>query len=141
MVPDPWAVLAETDLALCADVVMPEMGRYYHRQRVIFLRRGLLVVEQRATLWHELVHARRGDTGCSEAYFDAKQEISVDREAARWAMPTADLLEAFQAVRSYAEVADTLKTTDRLLKVRLRSLHPSERAALTRLRESLEEAA
>lgn len=140
-VPDPWAVLARTDLALWAEVVMPEEGRYYHRQRVIFLRKGLLVVEQRATLWHELVHARRGDNRCHMTWFDDQQERSVDREAARRAMPITALLAAFTGARCYAEIADTLKTTERLLMVRLDALHPSERAAVQRVREQSEEAA
>lgn len=139
-VPDPWEVLAGTDIEL-AHVVMPEAGRYYHRQRVIFLRQGLLLVEQRATLWHELVHARRGDQRCGMPYFDQSQELSVDREAARWAMPTDALLAAFVGARCLAEVADALKTTESLLAVRLNSLHPAERAAVRRLREQLEEAA
>lgn len=135
MGPDPWKVLASTDLLLIRWPI-PELGRYYHRERLIVVRRGLMIVQERAVLFHELVHARRGDLYCSD-----KTDRSVDREAARWAMPTAVLLEAFVGARSYAEVADALKTTELLLQVRLGSLHPSERAAVQRLRERMEEAA
>lgn len=135
MIPDPWAELRRTDIALIRWDI-PELGRYYHRERVIVIRRGLLLVEERAVLWHELVHARRGDEVCTP-----KTDASVDREAARRAMPTNDLVEAFRGARSYAEVADTLKTTVRLLRVRLETLHPAERAALIRLRDKLEEVA
>jgi hypothetical protein len=119
---------------------MPEMGRYYHRQRVIIVRTGLLLVEQRATLWHELVHARRGDQRCFLGWFD-QQERSVDREAARWAMPFPALMEAARGALSHADVADALKTTEGLLRVRLDGLHPTERAALRRLNEQMEWAA
>jgi hypothetical protein len=132
MVPDPWAVLAETDLALLANVDMPEAGRYYHRQRVIFLRRGLLLVEQRVTLWHELVHARRGDTGCGRGWFSVKEEASVDREAAGWAMPFPALLEAMRGDPTPAEAADMLKTTPVMLELRLNTMHPAERAQVRR---------
>lgn len=139
-VPDPWVLLARTDIVLVRWDI-PEHGRYYHRERAIVVRRGLLLVEERAVLWHELVHARRGDERCCLLHFHQQQERSVDREAARWAMPTGALLEALVGARSYVEVADTLKTTERLLTVRLDALHPAERAAVQRLRDALEEAA
>lgn len=135
MVPDPWLLLAQSDLTLIRWAI-PERGRYYHHERVIVIRRELLLVEEREVLFHELVHARRGDLFC-----DDKTERSVDREAARWAMPMSALLEALVGARSYTEVADTLKTTERLLMVRLNALHPSERAAVQRLRDRLEEVA
>lgn len=140
-VPDPWALLATTDLAYQDNVDMPEAGRYYHRQRVIMLRKGLLIVEQRAFLWHELVHAERGDTDCFDPYFNSDQERSVNREAARRAMPFADLLDAARGATSYAEVADTLKTTEVMLMVRLKTLHPAERAALIRQNHCMDWAA
>lgn len=139
-VPDPWAILAETDLLL-HHVGMPEAGRYYDRQRVIFLRADLLIVEQRAVLFHELVHARRGDTGCGAAWYDARQEASVDREAARWALPLAALAEALRGDPYPAEVADRLKTTEALLRIRLDALHPAERGHLSRCAAAREEAA
>lgn len=140
-VPDPWAVLADTDLALLADVDMPEAGRYYDAQRVIFLRRGLLLVEQRAVLWHELVHARRGDRRCATGVLGTRLEASVDREAARWAIPMPALLEALRGDPTDAEAADILKTTPALLRARMLGLHPAERGQLGRLRTMREWAA
>ncbi len=128
MVPDPWDVLRAERLILTHEPIA-EPGRYYHRQRAIVLRSGLLLVEQRAALWHELVHARRGDEA-REWPLSARMEASVDREAARWAMPLADLLAAVRDDVPAAEVADRLKTTEHLLGVRLTALHPAERGAL-----------
>lgn len=139
-VPDPWQVLADTDLLLLRRPIA-ELGRYYHLRRAIVIRSGLLVVEERAVLWHELVHARRGDRACHLGWFDGRQERSVDREAARWAVPLPALLEALVGARSLAEVADALKTTEQLLRVRIEGLHPVERAAVQRLRDRVEEAA
>lgn len=136
MVPDPWRVLAATDLVLCY-APMPEAGRYYDRQRVVMLRTGMLVVEQRATLWHELVHARRRDTAC----LLGKAHGSVDREAARWAMPLDALVEAWRGDPCDAEVADRLKTTEALLRVRMGALHPAELGHLSRCLAAREDAA
>lgn len=130
-VPNPWAVLETSDLILVRWPIS-QRGRYYHQQRTIVVRRGLLLVEERAVLWHELVHARRGDRRCSIEYFHDEQERSVEREAARWALPLPCLREAQREGHNEAEVADTLKTTPAMLKVRLRGLHPAERAALRR---------
>jgi hypothetical protein len=139
-VPDPWAELARLDLVLLRQPI-PQAGRYYRDERAIVLRSGLLLVQERAVLWHELVHAERGDARCDDPYFDSDQERSVEREAARRAMPFADLLEAGRGATSYAEVADSLKTTEALLHVRLHTLHPAERAALIRQNHQMEWAA
>lgn len=139
-VPDPWQVLSLTDLLL-ATVSMPEAGRYYHRQRVVMLRTGLLLVEQRAVLWHELVHARRGDAGCGMDWYTSKEEVSVDREAARWAIPLGALAEALRGDPFPAESADRLMTTEALLRIRLDALHPAERGHLRRCAAAREDAA
>lgn len=136
MVPNPWSVLARTDLVLC-HAPMPEAGRYYDRQRVVMLRSGMLLVEQRAALWHELVHARRRDTAC----LLGKAHGSVDREAARWSMPLADLAEAWRGDPCPSEVADRLKTTEALLRVRMDALHPAERGHLISRTAAREDAA
>ncbi len=128
MVPDPWEELAATDLLLVRAAI-PEVGRYYHHERTIVLRSGLLLVERRAALWHELVHARRGDvTTCWP--MSVRVEASADREAARWAMPLPALLDAVRGEPPLVEVADRLKTTVHLLTVRLSALHPAERGAV-----------
>ncbi len=42
---------------------LAEAGRYYDEQRVIVLRRGMFLVEQRAVLWHELCTPDGGTDG------------------------------------------------------------------------------
>lgn len=132
MVPDPWRVLArQADLKLIRWDI-PEMGRYYDEHRTIVVRAGLLVVEERAVLWHELVHARRRDRQCVTTVLGTRMEASVDREAARWALPLPALLEAMRGEPPLVEAADWLKTTPALLRVRLKTLHPAERAQVRR---------
>lgn len=92
------------------------------------LRRGLSLVEQRSVLWHELVHAERGDEHCS----DKTERCRIDREAARRAIDLYDLADAMCWSEHHDEQADQLKVTPHLLRVRLDSLHPSERGYLTR---------
>jgi hypothetical protein len=116
---------------------MPEKGRYYARWRVIFLRKGLPLVEQRATLWHELVHAERGDEHCNPK----TERNHVDREAARRAIDLYDLADALLWSNYLGEQADQLKTTEHLLRIRLEHLHPSERGYLRRRLEQREGAA
>ena len=125
---DPWAALSRrTDLVLL-DAPMPERGRYYHRFKAIVLRRGMSLVEQRVTLWHELVHAERGDETCTSKY----EHTRVEREAARRAIDVHDLAEALRWSQHPSEVADQLKVTEELLHVRLDALHPAERGLLER---------
>lgn len=112
---------------------MADWGRYYHQERVILLREGLTQAEERAVLWHELTHARRGDRRCAPGVLTARQEASVDREAARWALPLPAVLYAASCCRGADEGAELLETTPRLLTGRLHSLHPSERAALAQV--------
>jgi hypothetical protein len=141
-VPDPWKVLHERHPRVgLVRWDIPEMGRFYADEGIIVVQQGLLIVQERAVLWHELVHCDRGDRRCDDPYFDSDQERSVEREAARRAMPFSDLLGAARAATSYAEVADTLKTTEALLCVRLSTLHPSERATLIRQNQRMEWAA
>ncbi len=60
----------------------------------------------------------------------SRLEASVDREAARWSIPMRALLVATRGEPPLVDAADTLKTTEALLRVRLQGLHPSERGQL-----------
>jgi hypothetical protein len=141
-VPDPWKVLQERHPRIgLVRWDIPEMGRFYADLQMVVVRQGLLVVQERAVLWHELVHCDRGDRRCDDPYFASDQERSVEREAARRAMPFPDLLAAGRGAASRAEVADSLKTTEALLLVRLTTLHPAERASLIRQNQKMEWAA
>lgn len=125
---DPWEALADQPDLLLVRAPIAERGRYYHHLRAIVVRDDLLVVEERATLWHELVHADRGDEPCG--IYDDRQDASCTKEAARRAIPLRALADALIWSDCAYEVADELKTTTELLLARVNHLHPAERGYL-----------
>lgn len=94
------------------------------------VRAGLLLVQERAVLWHELVHAERGDERCVSASQSARQEASADREAARRSLPLEAVLAAVVASPDYVQAADLLHTLPDVLALRLQTMQPAEKAAL-----------
>lgn len=140
---DPWTVLHEDH----PDIVLVRLpiagrGRYYDGKRAIVLRSGMLLVEERATLWHEIVHARRRDTAC-EGRALRRMEAECHRAAARLAIHIHDLADALCWSDDEHEQADQLKTTVEYLRIRKdpRNLHPSERHYLRRRRSMKEHTA
>lgn len=101
-----------------------EPGRYYDSLRTIVLRTGLLLCEERRHLWHELVHADRRDRACDT---DRAVERSVEREAARRAMPLVSLEWAAARADHEAHFADLLKLPQDWVRFRLDIAHPGER--------------
>lgn len=135
-IPDPWEWLASMgDVCLLRDRI-PQRGRYYHSRRVIIVREGLRLCEERAVLWHELVHADRGDETCT-----GKEEASVDREASRRAMPWSVLRWGLANSTSDHDLVDLMKVDERLVKIRFQCLHPAERAYVVRRRIEFQESA
>lgn len=137
-IPDPWEWLAQmSDLCLITAAI-PQRGRYYHAQRVILIRDDLSLCEQRAVLWHELVHADRGDERCTTS---SVAEASVDREAARRAMPWPVLKWGIDTAISDTDLVERMKVDERLVQVRFGCLHPAERAYIHRRHLELQESA
>lgn len=130
----PWAELARTDLVLewADDLPAGRLGEYDHDWRVVRLRNGMTRRQARSVLCHELRHAEAGDefSTCDRA--NLRQEQRADRDAAR-------LLIEVEALRAaallhghhHSAVAVELRVSDNLLKVRLDTLHPAERAYLS----------
>ncbi|MCA1570807.1 MAG: hypothetical protein LC798_10920 [Chloroflexi bacterium] len=128
------------------DVLLPHLpigdrGRYYHEQRAIVLRAGLLVCEQRAVLWHELVHLRRGDRSCVGTPYEAPQELAVQREACRLAMPWPVLRWGLNTSTTLHELVDAMKVDQDLVLFRLNNAHPAERGYIRRRQQEGEWAA
>lgn len=103
-------------------------------QEVILMRRGLLQVERRCALAHELGHRKLGHSGLCE-YADAgrqsrRAEMEADRWAAKRLVSPDQLLEVARWARSRAEAAEELWVTREILDVRLRWMHPAERRRL-----------
>jgi hypothetical protein len=135
-VPDPWQWLASMTDVTMMRAQIPEPGRYYHARRLIVIREGLLISEERAVLWHELVHAKRGDERCG-----GKIGLSVDREAARRAMPWPVFKWGIDRALDLHELVDLMKVDERLVRVRLNTTHPSEAAYIARRQTVYEETA
>ena len=95
---------------------------------LFWLARGLLQVEERCTLAHELIHIERGHRGCQPPRIEA----DVEREAARRLIPLDLLGEALTWARCEAEAADELCVDIATLRTRLADLTRAERARLRR---------
>lgn len=105
------------------------------RHSTISLRRGLTQVERRCTLTHELRHVVRGPFYSN--YIDREERV-VEQESARLLIDIRALGEALAWAHCLDEAADELWVDRPTLEARLRHLHPSERAYLTRRLSGLE---
>ena len=127
---DPWADLDDQpDLTLHWRHQRP-CGQYHHHDRTITLRRGLTSAQARSTLAHELVHAERGDVGLSDKPLDARQELVVEREAARRLITLTALADAVRWSCHPGEVAELLHVDRGTLRSRLAWLTDDERLVL-----------
>jgi hypothetical protein len=113
-----------------------EPGRYYESRRAIVLRTGLLLEEERRYLWHELVHADRRDRAC---HGSIEAEVSVEREAARRAMPMVSLRWALNLEWQRHLVAGLLKLPEAWVQFRLATAHPTEKTELRELHHARRE--
>lgn len=113
-----------------------EPARYYQGRRAIVLRTGLLLEEERRYLWHELVHADRRDRAC---HGSIAAEVSVEREAARRAMPMSSLTWALELEWQRHLVAGLLKLPEAWVQFRLDTAHPAERVVLRQVHRARRE--
>lgn len=127
---DPWQ-----DLAGRPDLTLRwrhqrQCGLYRHHDRSILLRHGLTGAQARCTLAHELVHAERGDVQLSERALNARQELVVEREAARRLISLQALADAVRWSCRPEEVSEVLHVDVGTLRARLAALTDQEREAL-----------
>lgn len=127
--PNPWTALAARPDLVLIRAPIEEPARYYDAHRTIVVRAGLLLEEERRYLWHELVHADRRDQAC---HGSEEVERSVERQAARWAMPTSSLLWAWRQAQAWDEFAGLLKIPEEWARFRVQIAHPAERAYMRR---------
>lgn len=111
---------------------MPDSGRYYHSQRAIILDARLSAAEARSTLMHELVHAERGDRPCATDILDARQERTVEREAARRLISLEALADALLWAYDDHDLADQLWVDVATVRARREGLTASEHAIIER---------
>jgi len=130
-VPDPWALLREMPDVVMLRQPIAEPGRYYHGLRAIVLRSGRSLEEERRSLWHELVHAERGDTECT-GWAASATERRVEREAARRAMPLAVMERRLAVACDWDDFVWHMKVPESWVRFRLAQARPAERARLDR---------
>lgn len=136
IVPDPWQRIGCIGDLILVRRHIAERGRYYHHHRTIVVREGLLLCEERAVLWHELVHAERGDERCT-----TMAEASVDREAARRAMPWPVLKWGLDTASCDEDLVERMKVEAAMVAFRFKIMHPAERAYAIARRAEREDAA
>lgn len=130
MLPSPWTLLARASDVTLVRAPIPAPARYYRQHRAIVLRDDLSLAEQARFLWHEWVHYERDDGGCDLDWLLAKREQSVEREAARRAMPAHLLCALAECASGWDEFVDLTKLPESWVKYRVGIAHPSERSAL-----------
>jgi hypothetical protein len=128
-VPDPWAVLREMRDVVMLRQPIAEPARYYHGRRAIVLRSGRSLEDERRALWHELVHAERGDVACT-GWAASATERRVEREAARRAMPLEVMERRLSMATDWDDFVWHMKVPDRWVRFRLAHTSPPERARL-----------
>lgn len=100
-------------------------------RRTVTLTHGLNQAERRCTIEHERQHILRGPV--DSAAYAAREEVEVDRNAARVLLPDVHQVgEALAWAHSLAEAAEELWVDEVILEARLRHLHPAEKAYLRR---------
>jgi hypothetical protein len=128
---NPWRVLRDEFPDWDARFVpLPEgqHGATDHRHRIIWISDKLDRGGRRATLSHELQHVRQGHDGpCTRGH-----EEQIEETSARALLPIADLLRVLPWAASLQEAADELDVDTGSLHIRIKRLHPAERAAIKR---------
>jgi hypothetical protein len=95
-------------------------------RRVIYMLPGLLQVQRRTVLDHELEHAEAGDVGCQHP----TRELAIAKASARRMIPIKQLLTAAAWAHNIEELADECWVDVDLMRFRIQNLHPAEERAL-----------
>jgi Zn-dependent peptidase ImmA (M78 family) len=140
----PWQDLASREHLTFVVARLPVAdGWYLHDVPGIVLDDRLTRVQRRCVLAHELAHIDLGHyqqvagNGPGTGRLARRNEAAADHLAAGRLLPLARLAEWMPFASSWAEAADLLDVTERLLTVRLRRLSPAERQRLDRLEEAV----
>lgn len=96
---------------------------------------------QRSTEAHELQHAERGDTACCDPWFDAKQEVTVERAASMRLISAEDLAKAVTESHHVDHIAALLEVDVDMLHVRIELLTTDEWEAISNVVQRRDRAA
>jgi Zn-dependent peptidase ImmA (M78 family) len=95
--------------------------------QTILLRRGLLQVQRRCTLAHELAHHHLEHNGCADRRSLRRQELEAEIVASRWLIPLDAYIRARLWSRHEEEQAEELWVDVPILRARADSLTRAER--------------
>lgn len=125
--PHPWRLLRSLPEVTLAWHEGGDAGWFDHDTLTMSIRRGMTQAERRSTVRHELEHYNRGRVW---AAWREREERACELAAARDLIDLTKLGEALAWASTPAEVADELWVDVALLEMRMRHLHPVERAYL-----------
>lgn len=125
--PHPWRTLRELPEITLLWHDGGKRGYYSHHRQTISLRRGMTQAQRRTTLRHELQHHFNGR---ALRALIAREEIACEEGAARDLIDIRKLGETLAWTQNLHDVAEDLWVDEELVCVRLRHLHPAERAYL-----------
>lgn len=128
----PWRHLARHHPEYVVELARLEpglLGYTDHTNRRIVLDVDLTQRERRCTLTHELGHVHRGRVPTDQRLAE-REELAVDRLAARQLVTLEDLVEALLWSTDHDEVADELWVDETTLRARLADLEEHEHAAI-----------
>jgi hypothetical protein len=97
-------------------------GVWVPRQRVVVVASGLGPVEERCVLAHEVEHVLAGDGACGEGPVSLEAEHRAELQAARKLVPLSDLYHYRQSTHGEAQLAERLRVTPWVLRIRLADL-------------------
>lgn len=119
----PWRLLRERDdLTLSVRDLGDDGPLGLTGGSTIVLTTGLLQVERRCVLLHELIHLERGIPHSA----DDREEAAIEHEVARRLVPFAELVEALRWSCEVDEVAEACWVMPHLIRVCMQGLHPAE---------------
>lgn len=123
----PWRLLRSLPEITLAWHDGEDRGWYEHETQTLSIRRGMTQAERRSTVRHELEHHFRGPL---LGELIEREEAACELAAARDLIDIRKLGEGLAWTRNLAELADELWVDEDLVEIRLKRLHPSERAYL-----------
>ncbi len=126
-IPHPWRRLRELPEVTLEWHDGGPAGIYDFETQTISLRRGMTSAERRSTLRHELEHHYNGPF--LEALLEVEEQ-ACELAAARDLIDIRKLGEALAWTQDLEDVAEELWVDEGLLHIRLKHLHPAERAYL-----------
>jgi Zn-dependent peptidase ImmA (M78 family) len=115
---------------------------YWDRESDVIVINALLTPRsRRATIEHERIHRERGDEKCLNSWADKKQELAVEREAARRLIPLGAIIDGLRWSLDHRELAELWDVDVHMVCTRMESLTAEEKTHIGRFLDSEEQLA